>query len=75
MRLFKVPCQYLNEDYIAITKKSVEIKNYQELKALSSEKIVLKKYIINGKDLTIKIITNDEILVIGTIKGVEFIED
>lgn len=60
---------YIYEDYINII-------NYEEILSFSENKIIIKcndkEFSINGSELVITKLLNDELLIKGVIKNIEF---
>ena len=69
---------YLLENNFKITmsKNYIDIINYNSIENVNSNNIILKleqgKLAINGNNLVIKKLLNDEIVIIGSINSVEF---
>ena len=78
MKITKCLDKYLNDDnyQIIVMKDMVNVINYIEIKDFSNSKIVIKNSLgitnIIGEDLTIVKILDREILIVGTIKRIDF---
>ena len=76
MKLVNRMESYLNDNdcKITIKKNKININNYQEILDFSPEKIIVrcedKIYIIEGTDLTIVKMLDNELLVIGNSKNI-----
>lgn len=65
-----------NDEYIInILNNKINIINYKEILSINNLKIKIllkdKKVFINGKDLTLKKIENNELLIVGIISNIE----
>mgnify|MGYP004453423607 CR=1 FL=1 len=78
MKITKCLDKYLNDDnyQIIVMKDMVNVINYIEIKDFSNSKIVIKNSLgitnIIGEDLTIVKMLDREILIVGTIKRIDF---
>ena len=69
---------YILEDEFKITilTKKIDIVNYSEIDHFDENKIIVRfnkgTVIVKGEDLSIAKLLNDELLILGTIKTVEF---
>ena len=69
---------YILEDKFKITilTERIDIVNYSEIDHFDDTKIIVKfqngLVIIKGEDLTISKLLNDELLILGKIKNIEF---
>lgn len=69
---------YLNDNQskIIIFDNNIYISNYIDIKSFDSNKFILsikdKEIILNGKNITIKKLSKDEILICGSIDNIEF---
>ncbi len=69
---------YILEDEFKITilTKKIDIVNYSEIDHFDENKIIVRFnkgiVIVKGEDLSIAKLLNDELLILGTIKTVEF---
>lgn len=65
-----------NKNRIVIFDNNIYISNYIDIKSFDSNKFILsikdKEIILNGKNITIKKLTKDEILISGSIESIEF---
>lgn len=79
MKLFNDVKNYIGENNfrIIIYKDKIDIINYEEIKEISNNKIIIKsnKYVvIDGKNLRLNKMLNKEVLVIGDIVNINFNE-
>ena len=79
MKLFNDVKNYIGENNfrIIIYKDKIDIINYEEIKEISNNKIIIKsnKYVvIDGKNLRLNKLLNKEVLVIGDIVNINFNE-
>lgn len=78
MRLFEYFDRYLvdREYKITITEKQIHIMNYQEIEDFSSSRIVVRYSngitIFLGSDLVVSKMQDDELLITGRIKTIEY---
>ncbi len=65
-----------NKSRIVIFDNNIYISNYIDIKSFDSNKFILsikdKDIILNGKNISIKKLTKDEILISGSIENIEF---
>lgn len=61
---------------LIILDNTIYISNYNDIKSFDSNKFILiienKQIILNGKNITIKKLSKDEILINGSIQNIEF---
>ena len=79
MKLFNDVRNYIGENNfrIILYKDKIDIINYEELKEISDNKIVVKSnknIIINGKNLKMNKMLNKEVLIIGDLINITFDE-
>ena len=79
MRIFNDVKNYIGENNfrIIIYKDKIDIINYKKIEEISDNKVVIKndnKIIILGKNLKLYRLLNNEVLIIGTIKNIDFNE-
>lgn len=78
MKIFNDLKEYINEDNprIIIFSNKIYISKYLDIKSFDSNKFVLelkdKKIILNGKNISIKRLTKDELLINGEFDTIEF---
>jgi len=78
LRLFEYFDRYLvdREYKITITEKQIHIMNYQEIEDFSSSRIVVRYSngitIFLGSDLVVSKMQDDELLITGRIKTIEY---
>ena len=69
--------EYLNEENtkIVIFDSKLYVSNYKDIKSFDSNKFILetnnKKVTLNGKNITIKKLTKEELLISGDIETIE----
>ena len=68
---------YLEEEFhLEVYKDSLSVLNYEEIGHFDSEKIILDykegRIVVKGKNLVVKKLMKEEILVTGLIQGIEF---
>ncbi len=65
-----------NKSRIVVFDNNIYISNYIDIKSFDSNKFILsikeKDIILNGKNISIKKLTKDEILISGSIENIEF---
>ncbi len=76
MKLFDNIRNYIGEDEfrIVIYKDSINIINYDNLNEISSNKVIINQVVIEGKNLLLKKILTNELLIKGKIEKIEFNE-
>lgn len=78
MRLFEYMDRYLiDKDYkVTICGDKIHIMNYLEIEDFSSTRVVVKyqggRTILLGKDLVVSKMQDDELLIIGKLKSIEY---
>lgn len=79
MRLFNDVRNYIGENNfrIILYKDKIDIINYEEIKEISNNKIIIKSnktIVIDGKNLKLNKMLNKEVLIIGEIININFNE-
>ena len=79
MRLFNDVRNYIGENNfrIILYKDKIDIINYDEIKEISNNKIIIKSnktIVIDGKNLKLNKMLNKEVLIIGEIININFNE-
>ncbi len=78
MKIFKDLKEYINDDNprIIVFNNKIYISYYTEIKSFDSNKFILslkdKIITLNGKNISIKKLTKDELLISGEFETVEF---
>lgn len=79
MRLFNDVRNYIGENNfrIIIYKDKIDIINYEEIKEISNNRIIIKSnktIVIDGKNLKLNKMLNKEVLIMGEIININFNE-